>query len=417
MSDRHDPYAVFKIENYRNYVFGWFCTLVGTRIQGVAIGWEIYQRTGEALALGMVGLVQAIPTILLAVPAGHLADAFNRRRVVTLSLFGMTLTSIGLAILSFSGGAVSVMYALLFLDSSAAMLGRPARTALLPQIVPREVFPNAVTWNTSMMQMAWVIGPAIGGFIIAFCVPAAYIVCATGSLLFITLLTRVQIVAPSDNAEKASLEVLLGGLKFLWKTRLVLSLMSLDMFAVLLGGAVYLLPIFAEEILNIGPTGFGYLNAAPAAGAFCMAILMAHLPPMKRAGRNLLLAIAGFGAATIVFGLSQNFWLSFAMLFLTGAFDNVSMVVRHTLVQLLTPDEMRGRVSAVNYVFVSASNDLGGLESGLVAHGFGPVVSVVSGGLGTIVVVFLTALGVPNLRSVGSLNRIQTDRVHGTKST
>jgi MFS family permease len=259
-----------------------------------------------------------------------------------------------------------------------------------------------------MMQMAWVIGPAIGGFIIAFSVPAAYVLCATGSLLFVLLLTRVHIVAPSDQVEKASLEVLLAGLKFLWKARLILSLMSLDMFAVLLGGAVYLLPIFAEEILEVGPTGFGYLNAAPAAGAFCTAILMAHLPPMKRAGRNLLLAIAGFGVATVVFGLSQSFWLSFAMLFLTGAFDNVSMVVRHTMVQLLTPDEMRGRVSAVNSVFVSASNELGGLESGLVAHRFGPVVSVVSGGLGTIVVVLLTALGIPNLRRVKSLNQVDT---------
>jgi MFS family permease len=295
------------------------------------------------------------------------------------------------------------MYTVLFIDASAAMLGRPARTALLPQIVPREVFPNAVTWNTSMMQMAWVIGPAIGGFIIAFSVPAAYVICATTSLVFILLLTRVHTVTPSEQVDRASLEVLLGGLKFLRKSRLILSLMSLDMFAVLLGGAVYLLPIFAEEILKVGPTGFGYLNAAPAAGAFCAAITMAHLPPMKRAGRNLLLAIAGFGAATVVFGFSQNFWLSFTMLFLTGVFDNVSMVVRHTYIQLLTPDEMRGRVSAVNYVFVSASNELGGLESGIVAHGFGPVVSVVSGGIGTIIVVLLTAMGVPGLRRMGSI--------------
>jgi len=184
-------------------------------------------------------------------------------------------------------------------------------------------------------------------------------------------------------------------------------LMSLDMFAVLLGGAVYLLPLFAKDILHVGPEGFGWLRAAPAAGALCMAISLAYLPPMKHAGRNLLLTVAGFGVATIVFGISQSFWLSFAMLFLTGVFDNISMVIRHTLVQLTTPDEMRGRVSAVNGVFVSASNELGGMESGLVAHWFGPVISVVSGGIGTLLVVGTTAAASAKLRGVGVLNEVK----------
>jgi MFS family permease len=203
---------------------------------------------------------------------------------------------------------------------------------------------------------------------------------------------------------QASFQSLLAGLKFVSQARLILIVITLDLFAVLLGGAVYLLPIFAQDILKVGATGFGWLQAAPAAGAFCMAICLAYLPPMKRAGRNLLLAVAGFGVATIIFGLSTSFWLSFAMLFLTGLFDNISMVIRHTLMQLLTPDQMRGRVSAVTTIFIGASNELGGLESGVVARWFGPVFSVVSGGIGTIVVVALTALVSPQLRTFGALH-------------
>ncbi len=418
---RHDPYAAFRVSNYRLYAAGSFVTRVTTRVQSMAIGWEMYQRTGQALALGLVGLAIALPTILLALPAGYLADAFNRRRVMVLSLLGTTATSLALAALSYTQGAISLMYGLLVLDSALSTLGNPARRALLPQIVPREVFPNAVTWSNSMGHIASVLGPAVGGFVVMVSLPAAYLISAAGTLGFIFLLARIEHHGVSGPAEReqASLQMLLGGLHFLWRTRLLLALMSLDMFAVLLGGAVYLLPIFAEDILQVGPQGFGYLRAAPAVGAFCTALLLAYLPPMRRAGRNLLLAVAGFGAATILFGLSNSFWLSLAMLFLTGAFDNVSMVIRHTLVQLITPDPMRGRVSAVNNVFVSASNELGGLESGLVAHGFGPVISVVSGGIGTLVVVLLTALSSPRLRTHGPLHNTgpakdQPDRTNRT---
>ncbi len=401
---KHDPYAAFRIGNYRRYILGWFFAMVGTQIQSIAIGWEIYQRTGLALSLGLVGLAQALPTIVLALPAGYLADRFDRRRVVTFSLIGMTLTSLGLAALSLAEGSVVLMYGLLMLDATAAVLGRPARTALVPQLVPREIFPIAVTWNTSLMQMAGVVGPALGGFVVMVSVPAAYGLSAASTLVFIALLTRVDFRAAPEKVESASLQTLLAGIRFVRQTRLILSLMALDMFAVLLGGAVYLLPIFAEDILRVGPQGFGWLRAAPAAGAFCMALLLAYFPPMQHAGRNLLLAVAGFGAATIVFGFSESFWLSLAMLFLTGAFDNISMVVRHTLVQLLTPDRMRGRVLAVNYIFIGASNELGGLESGLVAHWFGPVISVVSGGIGTILVVLTTAVAAPALRLFGALH-------------
>ena len=404
---KHDPYAAMRYPDYRYYIIGWLVALMGTRIQTVAIGWEMYQRTGQALSLGLVGLSLAIPTMLLAIPAGYLADRYSRRNLVILSLVGMTFTSTALAALSFFQGPITVMYLLLFLDASAVMLGRPARVSLVPRLVPGHVFPNAVTWNTSLMQMASVIGPAIGGFVIAWSVPGAYLISAGGSLLYIFLLRRLTLAPSTTPVGRISVETLLGGVQFVWKTRLIFTLMALDMFAVLLGGAVYLLPIFAEDILLVGPTGFGWLQAAPAAGAFCMAISLVFLPPMRRGGRNLLLAIAGFGVATIIFGLSKSYWLSLAMLFMTGALDNVSMVIRHTLVQLTTPDHMRGRVSAVNSVFVGASNELGGLESGLVAHWFGPIFSVVSGGIGTIVVVAIAAITSPQLRGVGALSEAQ----------
>ncbi|MEZ4622097.1 MAG: MFS transporter [Caldilineaceae bacterium] len=266
-----------------------------------------------------------------------------------------------------------------------------------------ESFPNAVTWNTSLMQISGVLGPALGGLIVAINVPSAYVVTALTSLLFMIMLS-VFAFALMVRAGTASVGTLLAGIRFVWNARILLTMISLDLFAVLLGGAVYLLPIYAEDILNVGATGFGWLRAAPAIGAFCMAILMVYMPPMKRAGWGLLLNVAGFGLATIVFGFSKSFWLSFFMLCLTGAFDNVSMVVRQTLQQLLTPDSMRGRVSAVTSVFVGASNELGGMESGLVAQWISPVFSVVSGGIGTILVVLITAFVAPELRNFGALH-------------
>lgn len=400
----HDPYAAFRIPAYRLYVVGWFIAMAGTRIQSVAIGWEMYQRTGEALSLGLVGLAQALPTMLLALPAGYLADRFDRSRLVMISLSAMTLTSLALAWLSYTQGPTSWMYVFLFLDAAAVMIGRPARVALLPQIVPSHVFPNAVAWNTSLMQISGVAGPALAGLVIVFSVPLAYVIAATSSLVFIVALSQFKFNFDSKPTGNASFQSLVAGIHFVWNTKIILAMISLDLFAVLLGGAVYLLPIYAEEILNVGATGFGWLRAAPAIGAFCMAVTMIYMPPMQKAGRNLLWTVAGFGVATIIFGLSTNFWLSFAMLFLTGAFDNVSMIVRQTLQQLLTPDNMRGRVAAVSSVFIGASNELGGFESGAVAQAFGPVVSVVSGGIGTLIVVAVTAWISPHLRNYGALN-------------
>ncbi len=416
-TDRDGPYAVFRIASYRDYTLGSLATRIGTRLQSVAMGWDVYQRTGEPLALGLVGLIQVIPAILLALPAGWLADRFDRRRIILLSLAGMTLTSAGLALQSYAGAPIATLYILLFIDAIAGTMGRPARTAILPRIVPRALFPRAVTWNFTLFQLAAVVGPGIGGFVVAWSIPAAYAIAAISSALFAVVVLRLpadcgvpEVEAQSQQQGGSTLSTLFDGVRYVWRTRVLLAILSLDMFAVLLGGAVFLLPIFAEDILQVGATGLGWLHAAPAAGALLTALVMTHLPPLPRAGRALLLCVAGFGLATIIFGFSTSLPLSLVMLFFTGAFDQVSMVVRHTMVQLITPDSMRGRVSAVNGVFVSTSNELGGFESGLIAHWFGPVVSVVSGGIGTILVVLATTIASRQLRGFGSLGDIQSQK-------
>jgi len=400
----HDPYAAWRVPAYRWYMAGSLAMLVGSRMQVVAILWEIYERTGDELSLGLVGGIQAIPMMGLALPAGYLADRFSRKKLIVFCLAGTGATSLALAGWSAMAGPNWLMYALLFVDATFLSLARPARQAVLPALVPRAVFTNAVSWRSSLFQVSSVIGPAIGGFVVGWWAPACYLASAGSELIFALIFVRIRMTQARADRLAPTRAMLLEGIRFIWHKRLILMAITLDMFAVLLGGAVYLLPVYARDILNVGETGFGFLNAAPAAGAFVMALFIAHAPPMKHAGRNLLLAVAGFGAATIVFGFSTNFYLSLATLFLTGLFDNVSVVIRHTLVQMLTPDEMRGRVSAVNGVFIGSSNQLGGLESGLVAKAFGPVFSVVSGGIGTLIVVGAIALGSKRLRRLGRLD-------------
>jgi MFS family permease len=318
-------------------------------------------------------------------------------------------TSGGLAAFSYFHGPTWVMYLLLFLDSSAMRLGWPAGSALLPLLVPREAFENAVKWRTSLGQISGMVGPAVGGFVIAWSIPAAYLMSAASTVLLILVLLSIHVPKGARAVPGRMLSQVAEGIRFVWQKKVILGAISLDMFGVLLGGATYLLPIFARDILAPAHPGMsaeqalGYLRAAPAAGALVMALALAHTPPFRKAGRTMLLAVAGFGAATIVFGYSENLWLSMAMLAVTGALDNISVVVRHTMVQLATPNEMRGRVSAVNAMFISSSNDLGGFESGTVAHFFGPVVSVVSGGIGTLVVVLAWTGLFPGLRKVGRL--------------
>lgn len=374
-------------------------------MQSVAVGWELYERTGSALVLGGIGLVQVLPVILLTLPAGHIADRRDRQRTVLFTQVMLAVCSLGLAVLSYTQGSIFLIYTCLLFSGVARAFNKPASDALLPQLVPLRIFSNAATWNSSAYQLASVVGPAIGGLVIALQKNAlgvyifdAILACACFSA--IALISGQQAVRVT---EETSLKTLAAGLHFVWENQIILAAIALDLFAVLLGGAVTLLPIFAKDILQVGPEGLGWLRAAPSIGALLMAVALAHLPPMKQAGKALLWSVAGFGVVTIIFGLSRWFWLSLVMLALSGALDNISVVIRHTLVQVRTPDYLRGRVSAVNSVFISTSNELGGFESGLIAAIFGPVISVVGGGIGTIAVVLAVAWIWPEIRKLGSL--------------
>ena len=399
----HDPYAALRVRDYRVYALGWVVSVVGRQIQEVAATYEIYERTGSKLALGWIGLAQAIPLLALILPAGHLADRFERRVIIMVTQAMWAASALGLTLVSHLHGPVWSMYLLLGLSAAAHAAGWPARSSLLPQIVPPDTFNNAVTWNSSFFQIASMVGPAVGGFILLKGATAAYATDAGCALVFLATMAMLRLRPQLVSKEPASLESLAAGIRFVWRTKIILATITLDLFAVLFGGSIYLLPVFRKDILHVGEVEFGWLRASPAIGAFVAALLIAHMPPMRKAGRSMLWAVAGFGVATIVFGFSKSFWLSFAMLALTGAFDNVSVVVRHTLIQALPPESMRGRVAAVNGVFIGASNELGGLESGLTAAWWGPVASVVLGGTGTLLVVAVVAALWPQVRRFGSL--------------
>ena len=413
MSDRHDPYSALRVTFFRQFLIVRLLVSIGTAAQGLAIGWDIYDRTNQALSLGMVGLVQAIPMLVLTLPAGYLADVFDRRKLMMLSLAGATLTSIGLAVASWSQAPIAWVYLLLLLDSASLRMGWPAATAILPLLVPDKLLENAIKWRTSAMHITSIAGPAIGGVLISINLQAAYLLSAFSSAIFVAFLWTVRLPPAARIGRGDMLGQVFEGVRFVWRRKLILGATSLDLFAVLLGGAVYLLPIFAKEIIELGQLHLepeqvlGWLRAAPAVGALSMAILIAHLPPLRRSGSVLLWSVAGFGLATIAFGLSRNFWFSLLMLAFVGAFDNVSMVIRQVVVQLATPNEMRGRVSAVNSIFVGSSNELGGFESGVVAQLFNPVISVVSGGIGTLLVVAIWARSFPSLRRLKSLSSLR----------
>jgi MFS family permease len=400
----HDPYAALRYRDARLYMFGFLLEIVGSQIQTVALMWELFQRTGNPLVLGWVGGVQAIPMLLLTLPAGYLADIVSRKLLVVVSQLGQLLASLWLAYLSWHSGSIGLMLAAVGAGAVFQSIGSPARSAMLPSLVPTAVFANAKAWSSSGFQVASVAGPALGAVVLSLAgAPWAYVVAGAASLVYAINTMQVRPRPFERNPAEPMLTSLAEGLRFVWNTKIILATITLDLFAVLLGGAVYLLPIFASERLQVGEYGFAFLRAAPAVGAFVTAIILAHTPPFKRAGRAMLLSVAGFGAATIVFGLSTNYWLSLAMIALTGAFDNVSVVVRHTLVQVMTPDRMRGRVSAVNNIFIGASNEIGGFESGVTAAWLGAVRSVVYGGIGTILVVAGVALKWPQVRNFGSL--------------
>jgi MFS family permease len=409
----HDPYDVLRNVGFRQFLLAGMVSTIGNQMQGVAVGWELYERTNSPFALGMVGLAQVFPVLLLAIPSGHAADRYSRKWQMALALATLLLASIGLAVLSIVRGPVSLTYLLLVLTGVGQALNRPARWAILPQIIDRQQLLSAVTWNTSAWQISAMAGPAVGGLVIAATggATACYLLNALCSAAAIGLITSLRPRLTARDSQPISVQSLLAGLRFVLRTDLILATITLDLLAVFLGGATALLPVYARDILAIGPTGLGWLRAAPSIGSSAMALLLAHRPPMRQAGKSLLWAVAGFGIATIVFGLSRNPYLSFAMLLLSGAFDNISIVVRQTLVQLLTPDEMRGRVSAVNTIFVASSNELGEFESGVAAGLFGTVTSVVAGGVGTLLVVLGVIKIWPSLPRLRSLHDVRTSRV------
>lgn len=371
----------------------------------VAVGWELFERTNSALYLGFVGLTQFAPMVLMTLPAGHVADTRERKSVIISMLAIVSLASIGLALISLSHIPVGWMFACLAASGIARTFLWSASASFLPLLVSREEFPRALTWATSSFQFSAVAGPAAGGFIIGLTKSAVpvYIANAVAAFICLGLVMLVKVKQQIAPKQEFSWRSILGGFHFVYKTRIISGAITLDLFAVLFGGATALLPQYAKEILHVGPQGLGLLQAALPVGSLVCALYMAHQPPMQKAGRSLIFAVALFGAATIVFGISRSFWFSMAMLFICGFADNISVIVRHTLVQLLTPDEMRGRVSAVNNLFIGTSNELGGFESGVVSQYLGPVFSVVSGGVATILTVIAVAGFWPEIRKFGRL--------------
>ncbi|MDB5328534.1 MAG: major facilitator superfamily 1 [Phycisphaerales bacterium] len=409
-----DPYAALRLPAFRRFVIAFFLSSAGGQIQAAAVGWEIYDKTKSASALGMLGLVLAVPMLLLSLPAGHLADTVSRKSLFLFMQVSTTLCALGLMIVSWqTGGAghgVGIMYTLLAIGAIGGTIGRPGREALMAQIVPASLYPNAVTWNSTGFELSSMGGPAIGGLILWQFNPAvAYGVAATCFVVSFLLICSLPAtpVLHDEKRPAAGFSDLVAGIRFVFRTKLILAALTLDLIAVLFGGATFVLPVIARDVLHVDKLGFGFLRAAPAIGAVAMALTQARMPAFKRAGPMLLMTVAGFGAATVVLGLSHSYALSFCMLILTGVFDNISVVIRHSIVPLLTPDRMRGRVLAVNQIFVGSSNELGGLESGLTTQWFGPMGSIVGGGLASILVVIAVAAGFPEVRRLKSIEDVR----------
>lgn len=443
-ADRHDPYAALSHPTYRRYLTGSFLAFFGRQMGSVAVTWEIYQWTHSATALGLVGLINVLPVLALSLPAGVMADHSDRRGIIAFTTGTVALLSLLLALVSwrharipdlvplhhanawlrqvalfferhvdpasldFSQPALPLVYALLFAMATLRILGWPARSAIIPLLLPARALSNAITWNSSASEIATMAGPALGGFLVAKAgFPLVYLLDATLGLTLVAALSRVTYLNPPVPATgRRTWRGTVAGAEFIWRKKVILGASSLDLFAVLLGGATTLLPIYADKILHVDAIGFGWLRAAPSFGACSMAMWLAHRAPLRRPGRALLWAVAGFGAAIVAFGLSPWFWLSLTALFFTGAFDNVSVVIRQSLVQLLTPDTLRGRVTSVNQIFVGSSNEIGALRAGLMAALLGPVIAVVAGGIGTILVVAAIARTVPALRTLPPLEKL-----------
>jgi MFS family permease len=404
-SDAHSSSAL-QYPFVRRFAAGRFAAVSGYQIISVAVGWQLYERTGLAIALGLVGLVEVAPILMLLAVAGQAADRYSRRTVAMLAHLLLAVAGLGLALTSWLEGPLVAIYGLVALVGIGRAFAAPAVNSILPQLLPAAVFANVNAWVASTVQLAAILGPAAGGALIAATggSAAAFLAAAVGEATFVLLLATVPWVAATSVGRQQ--RGLLAGLRFVRSSPVFLAAITLDLFAVLFGGAVALLPIFARDILDVGPAGLGWLRAAPAAGALVMALATTQLGPWSRPGRTLLVAVGVFGAAMVGFGLSTNFAVSLACLFLSGVCDNVSVVIRLTLEQMITPDALRGRVSAVKHLFVSMSNEIGAFESGATAALVGPVLSVVGGGLATIGVIGLVVRVWPELMRLGPLHTL-----------
>ena len=442
----HDPYSSLRVANFRDYLTGSFLALLGRQAVSAVAIWQVYKWTHSSTALGLVGLVNVLPLLAFSLPAGALADRYDRKRLIAwgtgiVAALNLALGALALwhtsvpdlaplrwandalrftallferrtdpATLHFDNPALPLIFLLLGASACVRILIWPARSSITPLLVPTDRLSNAITWNASAFEIATMLGPTIGGFLVAFTdFPAVYALGAVLDLTFLVLLRPIRYFqAPSMRpAARRTWREVFAGAEFIWRNKVILGASTLDLFAVLLGGAVALLPIYADQILHVGPIGFGWLRAAPSIGAFAMAMWLAHRPPLLRPGLALLWSVAGFGAAIVVFGLSSWFWLSLIALFFTGVFDNVSVVVRQSLVQLLTPDALRGRVTAVNQIFIGSSNEIGALRAGLMSALVGPIGAVLWGGIGTLTVAAVIARAVPPLRRLPPLHTLK----------
>jgi MFS family permease len=404
------PYASLRLPNFRRFIIGLFAFTMAIQIQGTVVGWQIYELTHDKLALGLIGLAEALPFISASLYAGHVADRHDRRRLVLAALALLLVCAVLLLVLPFLLPAaphlvVRAIYGVIVLSGLSRSFLQPARSALAAELVPRSLYGNAITWRSGTWQLASVLGPAIGGLLFAAGgSPLAY--AADAALMLVGAVTVFLIVHRSEikpEHKEAMAKSLKTGIRFVWTEPVILGALSLDLFSVLFGGATALLPVYAAEILHVGPSGLGLLRAAPAIGAVAMSVALAWMPAFRQAGRTLFVAVAMFGACIIVFGLSTSMWISVAALILSGAADMVSVFVRSSLLQHRTPVHMLGRVTSVNSIFVGSSNEIGAFESGVTANLFGTVPSVVLGGVATLVVVAVTAWRVPALRKLGRM--------------
>ncbi|MBW6423942.1 MFS transporter [Rhizobium sp. XQZ8] len=404
LSASGDRFAAFRHRSYSLFFFSRFFSAFCIQIVSVSVGWQMYDETRNPLYLGLIGLFQFLPSLLLILVTGSVADRYNRRAIVSVCMVVGALCSAALLVITITHSFTPwLVFAILVVFGIERAFMGPAVQSLGPNLVPEQDLPNAVAWNSSSWQTAAILGPVFGGLLYGVSAIAAYSVALIFLIIAAILVFMIPKPPQKNAANKVDMEQILAGFRFIFGEKIVLGAISLDLFAVLLGGAVALMPIFARDILDLGPWGLGMLRAAPGVGAIVVAVWLAFYPIRHHAGVAMFIGVALFGVGTLIFGISMTPWVSIAALMLMGASDMISVYVRETLIALWTPDEVRGRVNAVNMVFVGASNELGEFRAGTMAHAFGAVPAVVIGGIGTLAVAIIWSLGFPKLRQIDSL--------------